>query len=151
MIKKKYQITPAFFQEVYVRQEWESQWELFQLVRDWEQIVESHIAEMSMPAYFRGQELYVYVDNSALMQQLQFLQHDLLGKVNQVLRRKKITGFRWLLKPHDEERLLEEKKIMPFRSVDTTECHTFRDMVSGIEDDTCRKALYRLWYSFKTR
>lgn len=146
-----FQTLPSVFGDLYANKEWASQWELFTLVRDWPSIVGEQIAEVTRPAFFRKQTLCIHVENSAWMQHLQYLQPELLNKVNKAMEKNRITDFRWLLKPQNLTVFPEEEQVAPALPVDRQRCLDFRELIAGVGDEACRRSLFNLWYAFQSR
>ena len=128
---------------VFARKEWSRQWRLFHLVREWPQIVGPRVAEVTAPAWFRHDVLWIYVQDSAAMQHLQYLKVDLLARVNQALADEPASDLRWALQPVAEPDRVRnpaaEARIDPKRE------EAFRELTASIPDPACREALVRLW------
>ena len=71
--------------EVFSHKQWARQWRLFHLLREWPAIVGPRVAELTAPAWFRHDVLWIHVQDSAAMQHLQYLKPDLLARVNLAL------------------------------------------------------------------
>ncbi len=139
------------FETLYAGQDWSNQWELYMLVRDWERIVGAAIAKVTSPAFFRKNILCVYVKSSVWMQQVQFVQHELIAQVNGVLEKQQITRIQWLLQPQET---LQKKSNQPetiVRFVSSEQCKSFKSTVSSIDNEECREALYELWHTFQVK
>ena len=128
---------------VFTRKEWARQWRLFHLVREWPRIVGPRVAEVTAPAWFRHDVLWIYVQDSAAMQHLQYLKVDLLARVNQALADEPASDLRWALQPVAEPDRVRnpaaESRIDPKRE------EAFRELTASIPDPACREALVRLW------
>jgi hypothetical protein len=128
---------------VFARKEWAGQWRLFQLVRDWPDIVGPRVAELTAPAWFRHDVLWIHVQDSAAMQHLQYLKIDLLARVNKALIDEPASDLRWALQPvlppRPEPNAPEPAKVDPVRE------RAFRDLTASISDPVSREALVRLW------
>ena len=85
--------------EVFSNKQWARQWRLFHLLREWPQIVGPRVAELTTPAWFRHDVLWIHVQDSAAMQHLQYLKPDLLARVNQALGAEPASDLRWALQP----------------------------------------------------
>ncbi len=131
---------------VYAEQQWKKQWSLFCLMRDWPTIVGREVGRLTMPAFFRQETLWIYVQDSAWMHHLQFIKLDLLGRINNALSDQPITDIRWQLQPLLPT--LNERRLLPLQVVDAANEQTFQQMTSCIGNQECREALQRLWHSF---
>jgi hypothetical protein len=134
------------------RRQWGHQQHLFDLDRNWRAIVGAEIAGRSMPAFFRRDVLWIYVQGSIWMQQLQFAKLDLLDRINDFLRADpKVTDLRWMEYPPDLKPLLHRPYVSPPISVDPEAEQDFKSMAENITDPETRKAFHRLWLLLRTK
>jgi hypothetical protein len=84
---------------IYATKKWKHQWRLFRLVEDWPTIIGTEVARLTAPAFFRQDVLWIFVQDSAWMQHMQFIKLDLMARVNQVMTEQPVTDIRWLLQP----------------------------------------------------
>ena len=129
--------------EVFSHKQWARQWRLFHLLREWPQIVGPRVAELTAPAWFRHDVLWIHVQDSAAMQHLQYLKPDLLARVNQALGAEPASDLRWALQPAAEPR--RERNPAAEARVDPEREQAFRELTASIPDPACREALVRLW------
>jgi hypothetical protein len=132
--------------EVYSNKKWNNQWRLFRLSKDWPIIVGKEVAQLTTPAFFRKDVLWIFVQDSAWMQHMQYIKLDLLERINRVLTEQAITDIRWQLQPvtlPPPERFLPEP-----HAVDPEQERSFRSMTEGVSNPECREALQRLWHIF---
>lgn len=134
---------------LYAEKSWQGQWDLFLLVRKWEAVVGRELAMVTIPAYFRHDVLWVYVDNSAWMQHAQLAKPKLLEQVNAILSPRIISDLRWQLRPISGQEPLSVAAPKPKRKISPMREKAFREMVSTVEDKMCRKALLKLWQSYE--
>lgn len=139
----------GYFKTLYAERAWHGQWDLFLLVRKWETIVGVEIAKVTVPAYFRHDVLWIYVENSAWMQHVQLSKIQLLELVNRQLSPRVISDLRWLLKPASDQVPRSDFEPRQKRKISPQREKAFRDMVSAVEDKQCRKALLNLWKSYE--
>lgn len=136
-------------EKVFSTNSWNSQWELFRLSRHWEEVVGQTLAQVTEPAYFRKGTLYIYVENSAWMQQLQFLKLELLGKFNEKLARQQLTDIRFFLRPSTDHKKEMIRQEPPLKKVDPDKYQKFKAMAGGVREEASRKALIKLWKFFE--
>ena len=131
---------------VYASKQWSRQWRLFQLVRDWPAIVGEQVAALTAPAFFRRDVLWIYVQDSAWMQHLQYVKIDLLERINAALDDQAATDLRWLQQPFAAP---EATRSAPEpRPIDPARERLFVEMADSIPNLECRKALLGLWRAF---
>ena len=119
--------------KIYSTKNWHNHWALFYFVRNWEHILG-----------FRGDVLWVYVDNSAWMQQMQYVKMDLLGKIQQAVPTAVVNDLRFSVHPAIREE--EERPAPPAKKpIDKQKEKRFLDMVSNVSNEECRQSLYQLW------
>ena len=146
--KKRNQVTPVGdnLDAVLGRQGWGNQLHLFSLVRHWPEVAGRELADRSMPAWFRRNVLWVYVQGSIWMQQMQMVKPELLARINAFLQgRQTVEDLRWLQQPLDMVDSPEEEYVSPPITVDPVAEREFRVMAENITDHDTREALCRLW------
>lgn len=132
--------------EVYSTKRWRHQWRLFRLAQDWPAIVGAEIGRLTSPAFFRQDVLWIFVQDSAWMQHMQFIKLDLVERVNRVLAEQPISDIRWLLQPATLPQ--PERHVPEPHPVDTQQERSFRQMTESVANQECREALQRLWQIF---
>ncbi len=73
--------------------------ELIRVWEIWDETVGAAIAQNAQPAAFKGSLLIVHVESSVWTQQLQFLKHDILQRLNHALGEIRITDLRFKIGP----------------------------------------------------
>lgn len=136
----------GLFSGLYAKKQWASQWHLFHLVKHWPDIAGEQVARLTAPAYFRQDVLWIFVENSAWMQHLQYAKLDLLQQVRLAVPELVITDLRWLLQPLVPT--VPERTPTPPHPVPPEKEDAFRGMAASIADKECREALHRLWQAF---
>ncbi len=148
---KKFKSFQDSFQYLFATKNWRNQWELFQLYQNWSEIVGEQTAAVTKPAFFRRDVLYIYVENSSWMQQVQFMKPDLRKKIDQALDPRSLSDIRWLLQPGEEKPLTPARPQPRWEKVDSEQCSRMKQMLQCVDNDECRKALYSLWHSSQAR
>ncbi|MGD9948502.1 MAG: DciA family protein [Desulfobulbus sp.] len=131
---------------VYSKQQWKKQWRLFNLVRQWPTIVGREVGQLTMPAFFRQDTLWIYVQDSAWMHHLQFIKLDLLTRINRALGEQPVTDIRWQLQP--QLPTLSKRQAPAPHAVNPENERSFQQMTASIDNEECREALQRLWRHF---
>lgn len=136
------------FTRVYALHQWGNQQHLIQLLRDWPQIAGKQVSQLTRPAFFRKDVLWIYVQNSAWMQHMQYVKLDLLQRINNALAAITVTDIRWQLQPASDREPSERRK-RPLKPVDPDQRQRFSVMTASIGDTQCQAALLRLWQAFQ--
>ncbi len=147
MKKKSYQgvVTNALSRVIH-DQGWDQQLDMHSVFLVWEELVGETLASCTRPIKIVKGTLWVEVDTSSWMQQIQFEKVTLLEKINDSLKISRIRDLRFLLpeKLHVERKLPETQ--LRFLSPDGEELKKFQEQTAGIDDEKSREALVRLWY-----
>jgi len=156
MVGKKKKKNPTLlgdeFVSLYGQQQWGNQWHLFSLVRHWSEVAGREVASHSMPAYFRRDVLWVYVQGSIWMQQMQLAKLELLAKINAFLKgHQTVEDLRWMLQPTDLIDVPRAEYVSPPISVDPAAEREFRVMAENIADPDTREAFCNLWLRLTTK
>jgi predicted nucleic acid-binding Zn ribbon protein len=77
----------------------ESDGELVQVWRIWDDIVGDIIAQNARPAAFKGKILLVHVSSSTWVHQLQFLKKEMIAKLNNALEKSLIDDLKFKIGP----------------------------------------------------
>jgi hypothetical protein len=132
--------------------QWGNQRRLFSMDRQWERIVGHETAKRTMPAFFRRDVLWIYVQSSAWMQQLQFDKVQLLEKINRFLQgNPQVNDLRWMEYPPDLILQPREEYVSPPDNVDPREEQSLETMAENIADPDARRAFVRLWRRVATK
>jgi len=135
------------------KQPWGNQQHLFPLARHWPDIVGQEYAGHSMPAWFRRDVLWVYVQGSVWIQQMQLVKPELLSRINAFLqtRHTEVEDLRWQQQPADSVDVPVQEYVPSPVNVDPEAEREFRIMVENIVDSDTRRALYNLWLRLTTK
>ena len=125
---------------------WEEQLDLHSVFLRWGDLVESDVADHCQPLKIVKHVLWVEVENSAWLQQLQFQTVLLLDILNNSLRTSRFKGLRFCLA--EKEHCKKEKSAPTLRYVQpsTREIEAFEQQAGAIPDKDSRDALVRFWY-----
>ncbi len=130
-------------------QGWEKKLDMHSVFMNWENLVGETIAKCASPCKIVKNVLWVEVDNSSWMQQLQFDKVALLDKLNSSLRFSRFADIKFLLPSKPDEIKKRKGQTLRFISPDSNELADFERQVSSITDEKSREALIRLWYLSK--
>lgn len=147
--RKKYTRTsistllPSLVQE----QGWERQLELHSIFLKWREIVGEEMSEHARPLKVTRSVLWLEVENSSWLQQLQYEKFELLESLNLFLRQARLKDIKMVL-AKDGDRGPDKKKPPEIRFVKPSEekITAFQKQVECIADEKCRDALMQFWY-----
>ncbi len=69
--------------------------ELLRIWEIWDQAVGDRISQIAQPGAFKGNQLWVHVAHSGLIQELQFSKQSLISKINQAFGKKIIHDIKF--------------------------------------------------------
>ncbi len=146
MKKKKTRSLAGLLPELVRDRGWEKQLDLYSIFPRWRELVGPEIYEYARPLKIVRNVLWIEVENSAWLQQMQFEKMQLLELLNQALRLNRINDIKMVLPVG-----MKSDKVKPARSVtfvkpDEKEVEAFERQVSTISDEKCRDALMQFWY-----
>ena len=105
-----------------------------------------------MPAFFRRDVLWVYVQDSIWMQQMQLGKPELLVTINTFLKgHQTVNDLRWMLQPTDLIDVPRAEYVSPPINVDPVAEREFRVMAENIRDQDAREAFCNLWLRLTTK
>ena len=147
--KKAGQKISAILPELVKSKGWEARLDLYSIFPKWRKLVGEDIAGCTRPWKIDKNVLWIEVENSAWMQQLQFEKLAILERLNAALRITSIRDIRMVLPKPQEDRFPDREPELPkvrFVSPPQEKVKAFEQRVEGIRDDECRQALFRFWY-----
>jgi hypothetical protein len=115
----------------------------------WDRVVSGNAAQCSRPLKIVKDVLWLEVDNSSWMQELQFEKQQILEDINATLKLSKIRDIKFLLPVDEGSEKKAESGGITFVPPDPEELKRFEQMAGVIEDEAIREALIRLWYLSK--
>ncbi len=137
----------TLLQKVIYQKKWQQRMEIHTVFNFWEEVVGSEIASNAQPDIIHGKILWVEVSGSVWLQQLQYMKHEFLEKINQRLQPAKLddirfrTGYRRFEKQPPPKAL---QKIKP----DEAKKKEFEMLIEGVASNDSREALKKLWLAF---
>ena len=127
---------------------WRDKLELHSFIPHWKTLLDETTAAHTEPLKIVKGILWVEVENSAWLQQLQYQKMFMLESINGFLKNQKIDDIRFVL-ARDEVRGKNEGNELQFIPPSPEEVKAFEEQVSIIEDEETRERLVRLWYLTK--
>ncbi|MBM9605173.1 DUF721 domain-containing protein [Desulfopila inferna] len=146
---RKYMTVSGVLPEVVRHQGWAAKLEMHSFFPIWEKVVGENVACCSRPLKIVKDVLWLEVESSTWMQQLQFEKMRILDDINATLTRSRIRDIRFLLPRDEEQGPSKELPEIIFVSPDPEALRKFEKQVGIIEDEAIRESLIRLWYLTK--
>lgn len=125
---------------------WEKQLDLYSIFPRWRELVGPEIYEYARPLKIVRGVLWIEVENSSWLQQMQFEKLQLLDVLNQSLRLNRLNDIKMVLPVGDRNDEAKPARSVTFVKPDDQEIEAFERQVSTIADEKCRDALMQFWY-----
>jgi hypothetical protein len=129
---------------------WEKQLDLHAIFPKWKELVRQEIWEHAMPLKIDRGVLWLEVENSSWLAQLQYDKIEILEAVNSILRIGRIKDVKMVLpKKKDKNPYFDGVKSGPavqYQKIPAAEIEQFKEQISGITDEKCRESLMQFWY-----
>lgn len=130
--------------------DWERKYDQHRVFIKWRDLVDEDTAAHARPCKVVKDVLWLEVDNSAWMQQLQFQKIVLLDTLNDFLRVAYFDDIRFTVKTQSEPEKGETEQPLRRTPPSAVEIEQFEKQVEFIDDDDVREALTRYWYVSRT-
>jgi Dna[CI] antecedent, DciA len=148
--KKNSSVNVADFLPSLVRRKgWEKQLDLHSIFPKWKELVNEDFAEHAVPLKIEREVLWLEVENSSWLQQLQYGKFELLADLNDSLRLGWFKDIKMVL-PSRKEKLSfnpdEKGPSVKYTQPAPEKIASFQNQVECIEDEKCRDALFQFWY-----
>lgn len=128
---------------------WRMKLDMYSFFPIWHKVVSENVACCSRPLKIVKDTLWLEVDNSTWMQQLQFEKKHILNDINATLKISRIRDIKFVLPQDEDENTKKRDQSLSFVSPDPEALQKFEQQVGVIEDDAIRESLIRLWYLSK--
>jgi len=125
---------------------WERKLDQHRVFIDWQSLVDETTAAHSRPLKVVKDVLWLEVENSSWMQQLQYQKFFLLQTLNEYLKISRFSDIRFVVEEKKKEAVVKKEKSIRFVSPSTADVERFKEQISFIEDEQIRESLMRLWY-----
>jgi len=136
----------ATFAGIIRDKDWEKKFDQHRVFPVWREIVDRETAAHARPLKVVNDVLWVEVDNSAWVQQLQFTKLDLLDRLNDHLRVSYFTDIRFTVGESAVTEETTQKHAPRVVPPSEEEIESFRNQIEFIKDEEIREAMTRLWY-----
>lgn len=125
---------------------WERKLDQHRVFIDWQSLVEETTAAHSRPLKVVKDVLWLEVENSSWMQELQYQKFFLLQTLNEYLKISRFSDIRFVVEERKKEAVVKKEKSIRFVPPSTADMERFKEQISFIEDEQIRESLMRLWY-----
>jgi predicted nucleic acid-binding Zn ribbon protein len=125
---------------------WEEQLDLHSIFVHWHELVDGETAKHCQPLKIVKKVLWLEVENSAWLQQLQFQTVVLLDIFNKSLRRSRLKGLRFVVAEKEKQEEEKEEPSLRYVQPPARDIAAFEKQAGSIPDKDVRDALVRFWY-----
>ncbi len=126
--------------------DWETKFDQHRVFLSWSELVDPETRAHARPLKIVNDVLWVEVDNSAWLQQLQFKKLELLDLLNDHLRIAYFTDIKFTVGDSVPTREPEQRPAPRLVPPSSEEIAKFEKQIEFIEDERIREAMTRLWY-----
>ncbi len=125
---------------------WEEQLDLHSIFIRWHELIDRETAAHCQPLKIVKKVLWVEVENSAWLQQLQFQTVVLLKILNKSLRISRLKGLRFCVAEKEKHEKAKSESSLCYVQPPARDIAAFEQQVMSIPDKDARDALVRFWY-----
>ena len=125
---------------------WERKLDQHRVFIDWQSLADETTAAHSRPLKVVKDVLWLEVENSSWMQQLQYQKFFLLQTLNEYLKISRFSDIRFVVEEKKKEAVVKKEKSIRFVPPSKADVERFKEQISFIEDEQIRESLMRLWY-----
>lgn len=144
--KKHLQGLVSLLPQLARHQGWEEQLDMHSLFVDWPKLVDNDTALHCKPLKIIKKVLWVEVENSAWLQQLQFQTVPLLAILNDALSLSRLEGLRFCIAEDKQAEEDDPGPVLRYVPPPPEDLAAFERQVESIPDKDAREALVRFWY-----
>jgi len=125
---------------------WDKQLDLHSTFPRWRELLGDDVADHSKPLKVERGVLWIEVENSSWLQQIQYMKLELLELLNEALRLTRYKDLKMVLPKGAWQPEADEGPRMSFVRPSEEAVEAFREQVQCIADEGCREALMQFWY-----
>ena len=144
--KQKYKVVSGVLPGLMRDRGWEKQLDLHSIFPRWSELVDPEVSDHAKPLKIVRGVLWLEVENSSWLQELQYQKFHLLDVLNESLRLSRLTDIKMALPVARKKRKVEPDRKIKFVRPDPKKIEAFEEQVSFIADEKCRDALMQFWY-----
>lgn len=129
---------------------WEKQLDLHSIFPRWRELVGEEVDTHAQPLKIEKDVLWLEVENSSWLQQLQYQKLELLDTLNGCFRLSRLRDIKMVLPKGSVGKTSKSDQqpvpIIEFVKPNDEEVAAFQRQVECIADEKCREALMQFWY-----
>lgn len=129
---------------------WEKQLDLHSLFPRWDELVTEDAAEHAKPLKIERGVLWLEVENSSWLQELQYQKVELLEILNGFLSIGRLEDIKMILPTREDQNSYDcqsrDGTEISFSRPSREKVKQFEKQVGAIADEECRQALMQFWY-----
>jgi len=125
---------------------WEYKLDQHRVFIDWPGLVDEETGAHATPLKVVKDVLWLEVENSSWMQQLQYQKYYLLETLNGYLKRAHFSDIRFVVASEKKKAVQKKEPKIRFVPPSPAEVERFKQQITSIEDEQIRESLMRLWY-----
>jgi predicted nucleic acid-binding Zn ribbon protein len=144
--KKKQKVVAAVLPGIMRERGWEKQLDLHSIFPRWVDLVDAEVSDHALPLKIVRGTLWLEVENSSWLQDLQYRKMELLDTLNQSLRLSRLNDIKMVLPVGRKKGRKVPDRSVRFVKPDEEKIAAFEQQVSCIADEQCRDALMQFWY-----
>jgi len=126
--------------------EWEQKFDQHRIFPEWKNLVDEETAAYSRPLKVVKDILWLEVENSAWVQQLQFKKIMLLETLNSYLTVSYFSDIRFTVKQTKKSKAKPAGQQVHFIPPSSEEIEQFKKQLEFIDDEDIKESMTRLWY-----
>ncbi|MGL1932809.1 MAG: DUF721 domain-containing protein [Desulfotalea sp.] len=128
---------------------WQVELERYDIFKKWTDFVGEDVAEVTKPLKVDRNILFVEVENSAWMQQLQYQKIGILEDLNAFLKLSRFSDIKFVLESGRKKIERPEPPMRSYNPPTPEEFEAFCKKTEWIADEPSREALRKFWYLYK--
>ncbi len=129
---------------------WERQLDLHSIFPRWQELVGEEVHRHAQPLKIEKDVLWMEVENSSWLQQLQYQKLELLDILNSCFRLARLRDIKMILPKgsagKNDKPKKQEASTIEFIKPSDEKIAAFQRQVACIGDEQCREALMQFWY-----
>jgi len=129
---------------------WEKQLDLHSIFPRWQELVGEEVDRHTQPLKIERDVLWLEVENSAWLQQLQYQKLELLDTLNSCFRLSRLKDIKMVLPKGSAGKSAKSDQqsapVIEFIKPSEEKIAAFKSQVECIADEKCREALMQFWY-----
>lgn len=148
--KKNRELVAKFLPSILKEKGWEKQLDLHSIFHCWQELAGPDVGDHAQPLKIERGILWIEVENSSWLQQLQYQKLELLESLNDFLSLGRINDIKMVLPKKKDKNPYEQNgdlnRKVQFIRPSSEKILQFEQQANCISDEKCRQALMQFWY-----